>query len=192
MAIKGLKNLHYAVITKEDATTTTYGEPKYFGPAMALNVQPSINRANLRADDAVLFSDSAKGPIAVTVNTAYLEKEVEAEILGKTIHANGIISDNVDDDAPYIAIGGEAASARGGSEFFWLYRVKLAPAEENKETKQETPTYQTPNLTGEAIPRIHDGEEKTKLWDGDPDVVDKAIFEEWFDSVIDKDYVPTV
>ncbi|WP_313894678.1 major tail protein [Psychrobacillus sp.] len=192
MAIKGLKNLHYAVITKEDSTTTTYSTPKPFGPAMALNVQPSINRSNLRADDGVLFSDSAKGPIAVTVNTAYLEKEVEAEILGKTIHANGIISDNVADDAPYIAIGGQAESARGGSEFFWLYRVKLAPAEENKETKQETPTYQTPNLTGEAIPRIHDGEEKTKLWDQDPDVVDKKIFADWFTTVIDKEYVPEV
>lgn len=192
MAIKGLKNLHYAIITKEDDSQTVYSEVKPFGPAMALNIQPSINRSNLRADDAVLFSDSAKGPIAVTVNTAYLEKEVEADVLGKTIHANGLISDNINDEAPYIAIGGEAASARGGSEFFWLYRVKLAPAEENKETKQETPTYQTPNLTGEAIPRIHDGEEKVKAWSEDSDIVDKKIFDQWFDEVIDKDYVPTV
>lgn len=192
MAIKGLKNLHYAVITSENETTTVYEKPKKFGPAMALNIQPSINRGNLRADDAVLFSDSAKGPIAVSVNTAYLEKAVEAEILGKTIHTNGIISDNVADEAPYIAIGGQAESARGGYEYFWLYRVKLAPAEENRETKQETPTYQTPNLTGEAIPRIHDGEEKTKVWDGDDTVTDPKLFAQWFDEVVDKDFVPTV
>lgn len=192
MAIKGLKNLHYAIITSESKTETTYSEVKPLGPAMALNIQPSINRANLRADDGVLFSDSSKGPIAVTLNTAYLEKEVEADILGKTIHPNGLISDNVNDDAPYIAIGGEAASARGGSEFFWLYRVKLAPAEENKETKQETPNYQTPNLTGEAIPRMHDGEEKAKVWDGDETVTDKSIFTKWFEEVIDLNYVPEV
>ncbi|MBD7984407.1 phage tail protein [Sporosarcina sp. Sa2YVA2] len=191
MAIKGLKNLHYAVITKEDNTSTTYATPKPFGPAMALNIQPSINRANLRADDGVLFSDSAKGPIAVSVNTAYLEKAVEAEILGKTIHENGLISDNVKDDAPYIAIGGQAESARGGSEFFWLYRVKLAPAEENKETKQDTPTYQTPNLTGEAIPRIHDGEEKIKAWNQDETITDKTVFDEWFTKVIEPDWVAT-
>lgn len=191
MAIKGLKNLVYAKITQEDDTQTTYSEVKKFGPAMALNIQPSINRSNLRADDGVLFSDSAKGPIAVTVNTAYLEKEVEADVLGKTIHANGLISDNVSDDPPYIAIGGMAENARGGYEYFWLYRVKLAPAEENKETKQETPTYQTPNLTGEAIPRLHDGEEKTKLWDGDPTVTDKSIFDEWFNEVIDKNWIAT-
>ena len=192
MAIKGLKDLHYAIITEENETTTTYAEPKKLGPAMALNLVPSINRGNLRADDGVLFSDSAKGPIAVTLNTAYLEKEVEADILGKTIHPNGTISDNVNDNPPYIAIGGRALNARGGYEYFWVYRVKLAPAEDNKETQQETPTYQTPNLSGEAIPRIHDGEEKMKLWDGDPTVEDKKIFDEWFNEVIDKNWVPEV
>ncbi|MGD6781325.1 major tail protein [Sutcliffiella horikoshii] len=191
MAIKGLKNLHYAVITQEDKTSTTYSTPKPFGPAMALNIQPSINRSNLRADDQVHFSDASKGPMAVTVNTAYLEKEVEAEILGKTVHANGLISDNVNDNPPYIAIGGMAKSARGGYEFFWLYRVKLAPAEENKQTEQETPTYQTPNLTGEAIPRLHDGEEKIKAWNEDPTITDTSVFDEWFDEVIDKNWAPT-
>lgn len=192
MAIKGLKDLHYAIITEESETTTTYSEPKKLGPAMALNLVPSINRGNLRADDGVLFTDAAKGPIAVTLNTAYLEKEVEADILGKTIHPNGTISDNVNDDPPYIAIGGRALSARGGYEYFWVYRVKMAPAEDNKETQQETPTYQTPNLTGEAVPRLNDGEEKMKLWDGDSSVVDDSIFDEWFNEVIDKDWEPSI
>lgn len=192
MAIKGLKDLHYAVITQEDSTSTTYSEVKRLGPAMALGLSPSINRANLRADDGVLFSDSAKGPIAVTLNTAYLEKEVEADILGKTIDANGGIMDKGDDQAPYIAIGGRALTARGGYEYFWIYRVKLAPAEENKETLQETPTYQSPNLTGEAIPRLHDKAEKYKMWDEDPSITDKSIFDEWFNEVIDDTWTPGV
>jgi len=189
MAIKGLDKLHYAVITEENEQSTTYGEVKPFGPAMALNLQQTINRGNLRADDKVLFSDSSKGPITVEVNTAYLEKEVEAEILGKTIHDNGLISDNASDNPPYIAIGGRAKSARGGYEYFWIYRVKLAPAEENKQTEQETPTYQTPNLTGEGLPRIHDGEEKTKVWDQDPSITE-GIISAWFEEVIDKNWAP--
>ncbi|AJD91534.1 hypothetical protein JMA_22170 [Jeotgalibacillus malaysiensis] len=192
MAIKGLKNLHYAVITEESKTAITYDTPKPLGPAQAFNVVPSINRANLRADDAVLFSDFSKGPMAVTLNTAYLEKEVEAEILGKKIHDNGLLSDNKDDNPPYIAIGGEAASARGGSEFFWLYRVKLSPAEENKQTGQETPTYNTPTLTGEAIARLHDGEEKLKAWTEDPTITDKSVFEDWYSEVIDREWAPLV
>lgn len=192
MAIMGLKDLHYAVITSESKTETVYGEVKPLGPAMALNLTPSVNRANLRADDAVLFSDSSKGPIAVTLNTAELDKEVEAEILGKTVHSNGLVSDNADDNPPYIAIGGRALNARGGYDYFWIYRVKLAPAEQNMETKQETPTYQTPSLTGEAIPRLHDGEEKLKAWDKDETIADKTVFDEWFDEVIDKNWAPGV
>lgn len=192
MAIKGLKDLHYAVITEEDKTNTVYGEWKPLGPAMAFNIVPSVNRGNLRADDAVLFSDTSKGPIAITLNTAFLEKEIEADILGKTIHPNGGISDNVNDNPPYIAVSGRAASARGGYEYFVVYRIKFSPAEENKETKQETPTYQTPNLSGEAIPRLHDGEEKYKAWDEDETIVDKKIFDEWFNEVIDKDWISTI
>ncbi|WP_099157271.1 major tail protein [Virgibacillus ndiopensis] len=192
MAIKGLSDLHYAVIDSEDKTSTTYGEVKPLGPAMALNLAPAVNRGNLRADDGVLFSDSAKGPTAVTLNTAYLEKEVEADVLGKEIDANGGITDSGDDDAPYIAIGGRALSARGGYEYFWIHRVKLAPAEENKQTQQETPTYQTPNLSGESIPRLHDKSEKYKMWDQDPTITETAIFDEWFNEVIDKNWAPTV
>ncbi len=192
MAIKGLKDLHYAIITKESKTETTYSEVKPLGPAMALNLAPSVNRSNLRADDGTLFSDSAKGPIAVTLNTAYLEKEVESDILGKKIDDNGGVMDRGDDDPPYIAIGGRALSARGGYEYFWIYRVKLAPAEENKETLQETPTYQTPNLSGEAIPRLHDKAEKYKMWDQDESISDKSIFDEWFNEVIDDTWAPEV
>lgn len=188
MAIKGLKDLHYAIIESENEETTEYGEVKRLGPAMAFNLQPSINRGNLRADDKVLFSDAAKGPITVTLNTAYLEEEVEADILGKELDENGGLTDAANDDPPYIAIGGMAESARGGYEYFWVYRIKLSPAEENKETKQETPTYQTPNLEGEGLPRLHDGAEKYKLWDGSEKVTDQSIFDNWFNEVIDKNY----
>lgn len=192
MAIKGLKDLHYAVILEEDKEKTVYSEVKPLGPAMALNLAPTVNSSNLRADDKVLFTDSAKGPMTVTLNTAYLPKEVEADILGKKIAPNGGISDNVNDNPPYIAIGGRAENAQGGYDYFWIYRVKFAPGEENMETKQETPAYQTPNLTGQALPRLHDGEEKFKAWDQDEDITDKSMFEKWFTEVIDKDWAPEV
>lgn len=192
MAIKGLKDLHYAIITSENENETVYGEVKPLGPAMALNLAPTINRANLRADDKVLFSDAAKGPITVTLNTAYLDEEVEADILGKELDENGGLTDASNDNPPYIAIGGRALSARGGYEYFWIYRVKLAPAEENKETLQDTPAYQTPNLTGESLPRLHDGLEKYKIWENSPKVTNPAIFDEWFTKVIDKNWVPEV
>lgn len=190
MAIKGLKDLHYAIITEENQNETIYGEVKPLGPARTFNIQPTVNSSNLRADDGPLFSDSAKGPSTVTLNTAYLEAEVEAEILGKTIDERGGVVDNGDDNAPYVAIGGRALSARGGYEWFWVYRIKFAPGEENKETLEETPAYQTPNLSGQSLPRLHDREERYKLWDEDPALTEshKDVFDEWFEDVVEPIY----
>src|SRR5690625_6708182 len=85
MAVIGLKDLHYAKIESESKEATEYSEVKPFGPAMALNLSPSSNDEDLFADDAILFSESAKGPTTVEVNTAYLEEKVEADVLGKQI-----------------------------------------------------------------------------------------------------------
>jgi phi13 family phage major tail protein len=192
MAVIGLKSLHYAVITNESETETTYGPVKRLGPATAFNMAPTINRASQRADDKVIYSATSKGPTEITLNTTDIPKEVEAELLGKTVHPNGLLSDNANDQAPYVAIGGMAENAKGGYDYFWIYRVQFAPAEQNMETKQETPTYQLNNLTGQSLPRLHDDEEKTRLYDGDETVTDKSIFDDWFKKVIDKDWAPAV
>ena len=192
MAIIGLKNLKYAVITSESKEETVYGDVKPLGPAIALNIEPAVNSENLHADDGVLFSESSKGATSVELNTAYLEEEVEADILGKTLDENGGILDKNDDRAPYVAVGGMAESARGGYEFFWLYRVKFSPGAENKQTKEDTPAYQTPTLSGESLPRINDGKERYKLWDGSEKATDPKIFEDWFTEVIDSDWVASV
>ncbi len=190
MAIVGLKGLHYALITKESKEETTYSEVKELGPAIALGLTPAVNSENLRADDGILFTESAKGATAVTLNTAYLDEGVEAEILGKTLDEHGGILDSMDDNAPYIAIGGKAKSARGGYEWFWIYRIKLTPGEESKNTSEETPEYQTPTLEGESLPRLNDGAERYKLWDGNETITEEGIFDEWFNEVIDPDWAP--
>lgn len=192
MAIIGLKDLHYAIITSEDKEATVYGEVKPLGPAMALNLEPSVNTENLDADDGVLFSESSKGATSVELNTAYLEEEVEADILGKKLDENGGILDSSDDRAPYIAIAGKSESARGGYEYFWIYRVKLSGGSENKETKGDTPDYKTPNLSGDALPRINDKKERYKIWEKSENVTDPTIFDEWFNDVIDDEWVPGV
>lgn len=190
MAIIGLKELHYAIIENEDKSETEYGDVKELGPAISLSLDPSSNDEDLYADDAVLFSESAKGATTVELNTAYLENKVEADVLGKEIDKFGGIIDSKDDKPPYIAIGGKAETAQGGYEHFWIYRVKLAPNEESKETKGDTPEYQTPTISGKSLPRLHDGREKYKLWDQNEKIKDEdsKVFDNWFEEVIDPDW----
>src|SRR5699024_12858142 len=159
MAVIGLKDLHYAKIESESKEATEYSEVKPFGPAMALNLSPSSNDEDLFADDAILFSESAKGPTTVEVNTAYLEEKVEADVLGKQIDGHGGIVDGVDDAPPYIAIGGKAKSARGGYAWFWICRDKIKPGEDNKSTQQDTYKDQTPKFKGTTLSHPHNAPE---------------------------------
>ncbi|MDQ0158960.1 major tail protein [Alkalibacillus salilacus] len=190
MPTYGLKDLHYAVIESEDDSSTTYTEPKKIAPAINVTISRSVNRANLRGDNQVLFSESAKGPATVSINTTDLPKEVEAELLGKEVADNGVLLEGDEDKAPYVAIGFKADDARGGHKFVWVYRIKFGVGESTFETKQETPTFQTPTIEGESIARLDNGKREAVLWDGDENVTDETIFDEWFNEVIDESWAP--
>ncbi len=192
MATYGLKDLYYAKITQEDATSTTYDVPKLIAPAINVGISRSVNRGNLRGDNAVKYTATAKGPAAITLGTTDLPKEVEADLLGKEIAANGLLLEGDDDKAPYVAVGFKADDARGGFKFVWLYRIQFAVGESTYETKQESPAFQTPVLNGESIARLDTGKRETVLWDGDQSVTDPTIFDEWFSTVIDEDWAPAV
>ena len=192
MATYGLNNLVYAVIDSEDKTGTTYSEVKEIAPAMTVGITRTTNRATLRGDDTIQHTAYAKGPASLTLGTTDLPKTVEAELLGKTVASNGLLLDKDSDRAPYVAVGFKAPDARGGDRYVWLYRVQFSLDETTFNTKQETPEFQTPTLTGQSLPRLNDGLREASAWDGDTDITDPTIFDDWFTEVVDGDYVPTV
>lgn len=188
MATYGLKDLHYAIIDSEDETSTTYSEPKPIAPAMDVGIQRTVNTANLRGDNAVKYTASSKAPATITLNVTELPKQVEADLLGKKIAENGLLIESDEDESPYVAFGFKANDARGGFKYIWLYRVKFNVGESTYATKQETPEFNNPTLTGTSIGRLHDGAREASLWDGDESVTDQTIFDEWFNKVIDLDF----
>lgn len=188
MATYGLLDLHYAKIESEDQDSTTYGEVKPIAPAMDVGIQRTVNTANLRGDNTVKYTASSKAPATITLNVTELPKQVEADLLGKKIAENGLLIESDEDEAPYVAFGFKANDARGGFKYIWLYRVKFNVGESTYATKQETPEFNNPTLTGTSIGRLHDGAREASLWDGDESVTDQTIFDEWFNKVIDLDF----
>lgn len=186
MATIGLRDIHYAVITKDDETGTTYDTPKKLAPAMSLTKTPTYNRSNLRADDGVIATAGSKGPITVSVGISDMTPEARADILGQKVNEDGVVISNKDDQPKDVALMARAEKSNGAYRYIVLYKVQFNPPEEGFETKQETPTFNTPTLSGEAIPRLSDGNEEAYV-DSDSEDVNQAVIDGWFDSVYEEE-----
>ena len=194
MATIGLKDVYYAVILKDDEEGTEYDTPKYFAPAMTLTYTPTYNRANLRGDDRVIATASSKGTTTVAVGFTDLTKQAQIDVLGAKLAADGGILEGANNRPKDVALMYRAEKANGGYRYDVIYKVQFDPAEEELQTKQETPTFSTPTLNGEAIPRLSDGWERKK-YDTDDEEIDPAFFDTFFDAVpepVPADEVPEV
>lgn len=182
MATVGLRDLHYAKITNDADTGTEYGEIKKIAGAITANMSTAYNTANLRADDGVVATAEAKGVTTVTLNTSDLSKAVKADLLGQTINEDGVLIEGDHDVAPYVAIGWRSEKANGEFRYVWLYKGKFHLPEENYETKQETPAFQTPTLNGQFIARQSDKERKAEV-DSDDEEISQSVIDNWFNAV---------
>jgi len=182
MAVVGLKNLHYAKLTKDDDTGVTYGTPKKIAPAISVQMNTNSNTATLYADDGPAATDSALGVTEVTINTSDLPTAVEAELLGHTINEDGVMIENSDDAAPYVAIGFSSITSDGGEMFVWLLKGKFSVPQQNHQTKGENIEYQTPTIVGQFLKRDFDGDWRYKVRSTD-DGVNAAVIANWFTEV---------
>src|SRR5690554_715407 len=185
MATVGLKDLHYAILTSDDESGTVYESVKKIAGAITANLSTTYNTADLRADDGVAETAESKGITTVALNVKDLPKEAKADLLGQTINNDGVLIESDSDRPPYVAIGFRSEKANGKFRYVWLYKGKFTLPEENYETKQETPSFQTPTLEGRFLSRLSDGERKAEV-DSDDDGVDQSIIDNWFNAVYEE------
>jgi len=154
-----VKKLVYAVVT--DADPETFGTVTEFSPLINIKVTPKISSATQYADGQAVDSISAVGDIAVELETQDMALETQAEILGHTLDPiTGIMVCNIEDIAPFVAIGYQRVKANGKSRYVWIRKVKFqVPAEEGA-TKGENVVFQTPKITGVGVADSH-GDWKT-------------------------------
>lgn len=181
MATIGLKDIYFAPILEDGENGTTYDDPIKIGRAIQANVQPQTNTADLRADDAVAETAESRGPIVVSVGVDDLDKEAQATLFGMGINKDGVLVDNINDRAPYGALMFRSEKANGYYRYVVLYKGKFTLPEEDYETKQETPAFQTPTVEGRFISRRSDGAYRS-IVDEDDDDVDESIIDRWFEA----------
>lgn len=178
----GLKDLHFAKLTSDEREGVVYGEPKRVAKAISAGIAPTVNTATLNADDGPSETASSLGTIAVTLNTDALSKEVQAELLGHRVNDDGVLIRSSTDQAPYVALGFRSEMSNGKYKYVWLFKGKFTPHEQNYQTKQDTPAFQTPTINATFLRRTFDDQWQAEVDEGD-EGVEASVIANWFEAV---------
>jgi phi13 family phage major tail protein len=186
----GLRDLHYIKLKTDNDAGVEYdyglsGTDKPVNIAGAINarISPSSNTATLYADDGPDEVATALGEIAVEIVAKDLSLDVQADLLGHTV-TSGVMYRSADDVAPYVAIGFKSLKSNGKYRYVWLYKGKFDLPEQEYKTKEDTPEFQTPTITGTFVKRIYDGAWQAIVDEDDLDSESPEIdLDTWFDEV---------
>ena len=177
MALIGLKNFYYAIISDDtDGGKTTYGAPKKIGNAVSVDISPAIQKVSLYGDDMAVATAISMGEVTVTIETTDIPLADQAALLGATASDDGIISKS-SDVAPYVGLAFESEKHDGGIRCVKLLKGKFAPSQETINTKGEQIQFQVPKIEGTFVARQSDG-----AWKQIKDFEAGAATDSWYTS----------
>ena len=183
---KALKDIHIALVTKNDASNYATETPIKLGRSISVKETVKKNVEKTYSDDGVeeVIESYVSTEIEFDVNK--LSPEDKSMVRG-ALYENGFLVYNKDDKTPEVAIGWRAKNTNGKYEFIWHYCGKFNEGwTENFETEQEKVKTQTSKMKGTFYARDKDGSYKievdeTYLLDEHKDA--KSAIENWFSKV---------
>ena len=180
--VTGLKDVYYAVLTKDDDTGATYNTPVKLGHAISMDIQPNTESGTLYGDNMAVATKTKLKDITITLETSDIPLKDRAIILGHTVdETTGKITAKGDDKAVYVAILFAATTAEDTTQYYKYLKGKFTPSQQQIETEGEGINFQPPTMEGTFIARSSDG----KIYE----MVDSAdegsatLIENWFTAV---------
>ncbi|WP_297988623.1 major tail protein [uncultured Anoxybacillus sp.] len=176
----GLRDLYYAILKKDDSTGVAYQTPVKIAGAINAKISPKVDTQTLYADDVPSETFTSLGEIEVELETKDLTLSVQAALLGHKI-SNGVLVKEADDVAPYVAIGFRSQKSNGKFRYVWLTKGRFETPEQEYQTKEDKPSFQTPKLKGTFVKRDYDG-----VWQviGDEEETGFNQSNTWFNAVV--------
>lgn len=151
MAKIGLTNFRYSPLTEGADGTPTYAGAQTPGKAVSCNVSITSNSAMLYADDTLAESDTSFQSGTVTMGIDEDDLQTMAALLGHTITAEGIMTRNIEDAAPYVGLGRVVTKMVNGVYKYkveFLYKVKFSEPSAENSTKGESVEFATTEIEG--------------------------------------------
>lgn len=149
--VYGLKNIHYAILTKAEDGTVSYGTPKRFPGAVNLGLSADGEITEFYADDIVYDAVEQNNGYTGDFESALVPDEFLVEIFGYEKGTDGIIYEVAGVKANHIALLGEFATDAVAKRIC-LYDVLCGRPDISRKTKEKTSTPQTQKMSITARP----------------------------------------
>lgn len=180
----GLKNIYYALLTKDDSTGATYNTPKKLGRARKASVTKETETVTVYGDNVAVATKTRLKSLGLSIETTDIPLEDQAILLGHGYDSlTGVMTAKGDDSAPYVAILFEATKMTGGSIFYKLAKGKFAETNEEMSTQEESMSPTSPSLDGTFIAREYDDVIYTKA--DSAESISATVTSAWYNSVED-------
>jgi phi13 family phage major tail protein len=147
----GVDNIHYALVTQDDADAYAAGAVASLAPAMLITQAPKTNAKTQYADNQPFDVMTSEGETVLDVEITGLPLSDQAVLLGKVYDAaTGRLFDN-GGTAPYVALGFRAKKSGGTFKYYWFLKGTFAPPSEEQATETDTPDPKSTKLQFTAI-----------------------------------------
>lgn len=181
MAKIGLSNFYYAVNLTDAVAGATYDVPKKIPGLISADIKAGSTTSTLFADNGPAEVASALGDITVDIELKDLPLEVQSALLGHKIVA-GVMVNNANDVAPYVAVMFESLKSNGKKRFVKLLKGVFSEPDDTNKTKEDKVSFQTQKISGKFIIRDFDGDWK-KTTDEDAEGYVPATGTNWYAAV---------
>lgn len=153
---RGLKNLYYAEVTKDDSTAYTVAEPKPLIPAGNLATSVNASTTDTYFDNALFYRAGQEAETTVTIDGAYLRPAQIADLTGKKVDTTtGAIIDDGTYHEKFFAVGAEIGLVDGTKMLVWFLKGTFGYPSETAKTEDATTDTNGMQLVYSAVKTIH-------------------------------------
>lgn len=174
----GLRDIHIALLTKDDGTGVTYEVPNKLERAISAKLTPKSNTESIYSDDTVEDIISAFEGVDVEIEINQLSLESRAKLQGAKV-VKGVLIESKDDIPPTLALGFKSKKNNGKYRYVWLLKGKFELAADEYDTEAEKPSPKSAKLKGTFFARDSDGNYRF-IADEDGNGIDETIIAAWF------------
>lgn len=150
-SVVGLRDLHIAIVSQDDADAYAAGTPEYFAPAINATQSPTTNSKVQYADDGPFDTMSNEGDTKIELEVTAIPLSMQARVLGKEYDAStGRMFDN-GGVAPDVALSFRSAKSNGSYMYFQYLKGKFSAPSQDTATKTDSPDPKSQKITFTAI-----------------------------------------